>query len=383
MSILYNKQLNYQPRLVVHVGCHSLPAFQLCGYAGLSLAIALTQALVIARGLSPLVMAAITLVAAATFFVLGIITKMLTGVEKLVYYHHMIAVLTATALLLWLLGQPLLPYMDITLLGVGAFVACGRIGCLMVGCCHGRPHRWGVCYGNAHAAAGFDPHLVGVRLFPTQLIEAIWVATAVLSGAIMVLAGWPAGSALAWYIVAYDIERFLLEFWRGDADRPYYHGFSEAQWISVGLMILVSIAELINILPWHWWHIVATLGIMVAMLVVAARHRNNSAYRLALPQHIIEIAATLDRLACSMPMVESAQMVRVETTSEGIRLSRGVIDHNTGRIYYYTFSRVGSALSDDAGSMIGRLILDLKHPTARLELVKGVQGGFHALIHPN
>ena len=70
----------------------------------------------------------------------------MTGEERIIYYRHEIAVMVVAALLLWLLRQPLLPYLDVTILGIGMFLTCGRMGCFMVGCCHGRPHDWGVCY---------------------------------------------------------------------------------------------------------------------------------------------------------------------------------------------------------------------------------------------
>src|SRR5439155_22019386 len=97
-------------------------------------------------------------------------------------YHHEIDVMINAALLLWLLGQPLLPYLDLTILGIGMFLACGRVGCLMVGCCHGRPHSWGVRYKQEHADAGFAPYYVGVRLFPIQAVESLWVLSIVIVG---------------------------------------------------------------------------------------------------------------------------------------------------------------------------------------------------------
>jgi prolipoprotein diacylglyceryltransferase len=57
----------------------------------------------------------------------------------------MVVMLVAAAFL-WLLHEhePIIPYLDVTILVIGIFLVCGRIGCLMVGCCHGKPHRWGV-----------------------------------------------------------------------------------------------------------------------------------------------------------------------------------------------------------------------------------------------
>ena len=42
------------------------------------------------------------------------------------------------------LELPVLPYLDLTCLGLGIFLVCGRQGCLMVGCCHGKPCGWGI-----------------------------------------------------------------------------------------------------------------------------------------------------------------------------------------------------------------------------------------------
>src|SRR5262249_38293875 len=145
--------------------------------------------------------------------------------------------------LLRILGQPALPYLDITILGVGAFLVFGRIGCFMVGCCHGRPYRWGVRYRDKHASAGFPRYLVGVPLFPIQLVESAIVLGVVCVGIAIALQRATPGEALAWYVAAYGVARFSLEFLRGDAERPYYLGFSQPQWISLILIALLVFEE--------------------------------------------------------------------------------------------------------------------------------------------
>ena len=169
---------------------------------------------------------------------------MITGEEKLIYYHHEIAESLNIALFLWLIHQPLLPYLDISILGIGTFLFCGRLGCLMVGCCHGRPSAWGVRYREEHVAGGFAPYLVGVRLFPIQAVEFLWVFCMVVFGINIFLGDLPPGTTLVWYVVAYDTGRFYFEFLRGDAERPYIWGFSQPQWISVILMCLVVWLEI-------------------------------------------------------------------------------------------------------------------------------------------
>jgi prolipoprotein diacylglyceryltransferase len=155
------------------IGDRLWSTYKVCGYTGFTLAVLLGLVLSVHQGLSLWVLAAMMLASALTFFGLAMATKVITGEEQLIYYHHEIAIMAAVALMLWILGQPILPYLDITILGIGLFLVFGRIGCLMVGCCHGRPHRWGICYRQEHANAGFPQYYVGVRLFPIQAVESL------------------------------------------------------------------------------------------------------------------------------------------------------------------------------------------------------------------
>ena len=136
------------------------PWFQICGCTGLTFAITLSAVLIEHSGLTFWILAAIIMVAIAAFFALVMATKIITGEERIIYYHHEIAVMLMAALFLRINRQPLFPYLDITIIGIGTFLIFGRIGCLMMGCCHGRPHRWGVRYSEEHAAFGFPSYLV-------------------------------------------------------------------------------------------------------------------------------------------------------------------------------------------------------------------------------
>ncbi len=140
-------------------------SFRFCGCIGLALSTLLAMGLVMWQGLSSWVMAGVTVASVLVFFGLAMAAKIVTGEESLTYYHHQVAVIIVTILLLWLLHQPILPHLGVTILGVGLFLACGRVGCLMVGCCHGRPHRWGVCYREEHAAPASCRNSAGYRIF--------------------------------------------------------------------------------------------------------------------------------------------------------------------------------------------------------------------------
>jgi hypothetical protein len=179
-----------------------LPAFQVCGYSGFIAGAVQSFILIKALGLSYLVLLGMTGVLILTFYRLVMATKVITGEEQIIYYHHEIAVMAMIALFLRLTHQMLLPYLDIGILGIGLFLAFGRVGCLTVGCCHGRPYKFGVCYKPEHAKEGFPASLVGVRLFPIQAIESLFVLCVVVLGDVFVARGQQPGEALELYLTS-------------------------------------------------------------------------------------------------------------------------------------------------------------------------------------
>lgn len=366
-------------------------SYKVCGYTGYGCAALLGVCLAWLTGLSPGIVLCLLPVSALSFFGLAMATKIIAGEEKIIYYHHEIAVLASASLALQLLGEPLLPYLDITVLGVGLFLGCGRVGCLMVGCCHGRPHGWGVRYGKEHVRAGFIPCYQGVRLFPLQAVESLWVFATVLVGCIMVLKGYPPGEALSWYVVAYGIGRFTFEFLRGDPARPYFLGFSEAQWTTVVLILAVAAAEGAGRLVSHAWH-AATAALMVLTMIVMALARRSAAtaarHRLLHPRHLREVAETVRALAehhgrevPSGPPQGQAGKVSVGMTSLGLRLSAGVISSDSAtHLCHYAFSLRDGILFEDAAKALARFIRRLQHPSGSFELLKGNGGVFHLLV---
>jgi len=354
----------------------------------------LGAALATVRGLSLWVLAAMSLTAALTFLGLAMANKIVTGEERLVYYPQQIAVTLTNALLLWLLGQPLLPYLDLTTLGVGTFLAFGKLGCLKVGCCHGRPYRWGVCYRPEHADAGFASHLVGVRLFPTQAVESLWVFGCVVAGSVLVLAGRPPGEAMAAYILLYGVGRFCIDFMRGDAAHAYRWGFVDAQWTSLLLMCGVVGAELVGVLPIQLWHVGLTAGVALTVLAVglSRRVRRTNRHRLLQPRHVREVAEIIGRVAgpttgeergASREMEGAARAaIDVGSTSLGVQISAGRIESAAGPIEHYTLSSQNGAMSEKTARTLADLIVQLGHPLQSSELFSQTRGIFHLLIHP-
>jgi hypothetical protein len=364
--------------------------YQVCGYTGFALAVLLGMALVLIHGLLLWVLALMTPTTALTFFGLAMVTKIITGKEQLIYYHYEIAVMTAVALLVWLLGQPVLPYLDVTILGIGTFLVCGRIGCLMVGCCHGRPHRFGVCYREEHARVGFTPYYVGVRLFPIQAVESLWVLSTVLVGVIFVAKRYPPGTAVAWYIISYDIGRFFFEFMRGDPLRPYLWGFSVGQWTSAVLMAVVVWLELLGPVPYEPWHGAATAALVLVMAVVAlTRHFHEPAkYRLLNPRHVREIAQAVElvsHLAGARPVGNNGNVmpdnIPVQYTSLGICISASLLPEGSARLQHYALSCQDNHMTEEIAQIIAGVILTIKHTFNSKELLRGRHGVYHVLLH--
>lgn len=358
--------------------------FQVCGGTGVVFAIVLMLTLAGFSGLSVTLMGALIVADLIACLALTMITKIILGEERLTYCHHEISLIVVTALIVWLVGQPVLSYLDVSILGLGIGLACGRVGCLMAGCCHGTPARCGVRYGAAHVSAGFSPYYSGARFVPIQIIEAIWVAAIVFAGSWMVLSGYPAGMALSLYICAYGAGRFFFEFLRADTDRAYFKGFSESQWISLLLMVLVVTGEFAGVLPFQWWNVAVTGLVSIVMLVVAVRRRSSD-YRLLLPRHMEELAHALDATSNHASQngggaVVHASGVPIDCTSLGVQISAGRIKVEGKYLYHYAVSNKTANMSEDSARVVARLILQLRHPVGTSDLIAGNRGVFHLLV---
>ncbi len=102
--------------------------------------------------------------------------------------------------------------------------AVGRIGCFFNGCCYGRPVSWGLYF-----------PVLGARLHPTQLYSsaallAVFVALKLATPRLRA-----PGQVLALYLILASLQRFFIEFLRGDHD-TLWAGLSVFQWVSLGGM---------------------------------------------------------------------------------------------------------------------------------------------------
>ena len=306
-------------------------------------------------------------------------------------YHYQIASIAATALFLWLIDQPILLFLDVLVIGVAVAQVNGRIGCLMVGCCHGRPTPWGVRYGGRHQAAGYRHYLLGVRLFPIQLLEAVWLCgIAIVAVLIVSRQAHAPGEVLAWYVLAYGAGRFLLEFWRADTDRLYYRGFTEAQWTALLLICAVAYMEHAGILPAHYWHAGTAAGLVAGMTAVGLMRRfaGSSRHLLLHPYHLREVAGVVNWLLelaedqSKAPNSESmSRAVYSADTSLGLQISVSIPGGQPKSSYKYSLSceRPSAAEATEA---LARFIVRCRHSADSYEMAASDGEGLNILISP-
>ncbi len=127
------------------------------------------------------------------------------------------------------------PMLNILAPSIPLMHAFGRIGCFLGGCCYGIEY-----HGPFAVQFPTDSDVKGlgdVTRFPTQLVESGF--NFILFGLLLlyVKKGRPKqGQALGVYFIAYSIERFFLEFLRGDSIRGHFLFLSTSQWVSLILL---------------------------------------------------------------------------------------------------------------------------------------------------
>lgn len=164
-----------------------------------------------------------------------------------VFYGGLIA---AVIVALWYLRRHTLPLWtttDVFAPGIALGHMVGRLGCLMAGCCFGRPTSvaWAITFTDPVATANVGTPL-NIPLHPTQLYEA--GAEGLILGVLLVLErrgrSFP-GRTFWTYILLYGVSRFFIEFYRGDDRGMVFNVLSTSQFVSV---ILVPLAIIMLIL---------------------------------------------------------------------------------------------------------------------------------------
>jgi phosphatidylglycerol:prolipoprotein diacylglycerol transferase len=156
----------------------------------------------------------------------------------LVFYGGLIGSSLATLLFVWKNRLPLWRFADALAPSIALGYVPGRLGCLMNGCCYGKPTGlpWGI-----HFPAGHDAHGFGVH--PTQVYDAL------LSLAVYLALAWLyrhrrfEGQIFAAYLLCYAVTRSTVEAFRGDYSQHYLGGIATPAHL-VSMVVFVTGAVL-------------------------------------------------------------------------------------------------------------------------------------------
>jgi len=164
-----------------------------------------------------------------------------------VFYGGLIAAVLVCIYQLRKHRLPLWMSADLFAPGIALGYMVGRLGCLMAGCCYGKPTAvpWAITFTNPAANLNVGTPL-NIPLHPTQLYE----SGAGLIILLLLLAIERRGRAFAgrtfWlFVLFYSISRFIIEFFRGD-DRGM-----PLDMLSTSQLISVVLAPLSIVMLWY------------------------------------------------------------------------------------------------------------------------------------
>jgi phosphatidylglycerol:prolipoprotein diacylglycerol transferase len=164
-----------------------------------------------------------------------------------VFYGGLILSTTVGLLLVRRYKLPVWRVADVYAPGIALGHVIGRLGCLMAGCCYGRPTDlpWGITFTSPIAQATARTPL-NRPLHPTQLYDAGAELLILVFLLLLERRGKSFAGRTFWlYMLLYAVSRFIVEIFRAD-DRGTVAGMSTSQFVSV-LMVPVALVMLLRL----------------------------------------------------------------------------------------------------------------------------------------
>jgi phosphatidylglycerol:prolipoprotein diacylglycerol transferase len=161
-----------------------------------------------------------------------------------VFYGGLIAAFFTALFLVRRYQLPVWTTADLIAPGIALGHIVGRFGCLMAGCCFGRPTDvpWGITFTD-QVAFNTSGTPLDTPLHPTQLYDAGAELVILIILLVSERRGRPFAGRTFWlYMLLYGISRYIIEFYRGD-DRGVIFGMSTSQFVSI-VVVPLAIAML-------------------------------------------------------------------------------------------------------------------------------------------
>ena len=155
-----------------------------------------------------------------------------------VFYGGLIAALVVGLLLVKRYKLPVWKTADLIAPGIALGHVIGRIGCLLAGCCYGRPTSvpWAITFHNPLAGLNVGTPL-DVPLHPTQLYDAGTELIILIGLLATEKKGKPFAGRTFWlYMLLYAITRYIVEIYRGDDRGMFFSTFSTSQLVSIAIV---------------------------------------------------------------------------------------------------------------------------------------------------
>ena len=153
----------------------------------------------------------------------------------LVFYGGLIGAILAGAIYLSWKKLPLWKVADVLAPSIALGSVFGRIGCLLNGCCYGRPCDlpWAITF-----PADNPLHPPTYPVHPTEIYDAL------LNFALYLFLAWLfrrkkfEGQIFATYLIGYAVTRSFVEYFRGDYNAAHHHfGLTPGQVVSVPMFV--------------------------------------------------------------------------------------------------------------------------------------------------
>ncbi len=111
----------------------------------------------------------------------------------------------------------------------------GRLGCLVQGCCHGRPapESMGIRYMHPRSRVCRLTAWTGVPLHPTPVYSLLWNGVVALAVTRLWMLAAPLHLIAGIYFILTGLGRFVEEAWRGEPQTPVFLGLRLYQWAAI------------------------------------------------------------------------------------------------------------------------------------------------------
>ena len=369
------------PRPFLDLGFKVVAAYHFFGITGIVAACITPLILGLILDLSLVTLSILLVFSAVLTWAYIKLTILITKKDAVVFFNYFLTLLAGFFLVLRILNQPVLVYMDVMIVGVGLLFAFGRIGCFMAGCCYGKPSIRGIRYDKHHKKNGF-PHLfLRVRLLPVQLMESAWLFSITAISTALVFSIQIPGMALSTFLILLALGRLMLEFFRGDPLRPYRQGISQAQWTSLLMLGLTITLQFAGILPFQSWQSFILASFLILLITFVLRSKNVSLHSLFSARHIHEIAEVFEIFKRgSLIPASTHKAIHLRKTSLNIQLSENHIplkEHKT--LHHITLSSTERPFHYRQAQGLSKYMVSLYNQTGMHVLLADNDNIYHLL----